>query len=233
MSSRQEEKERRRQERLEQERQHAAVATRTRRLQIIGGIVVAAAVVAVVVVLVVSRDGGAAGESATAPGAPAIALPAQRITDLQEAADASGCKVQEHPSEGQGHETGVQRYRTNPPTSGTHSPVPGEDGIYDPGNSPPKEAFVHTLEHGRVIMQYRPGVPARTRQVLEAIFNEPVNGTPGYHAVVAENNTKMPYAVAATAWTRSLTCPRMNAEVIDAMRAFRAQYTDKAPEFIP
>jgi hypothetical protein len=48
-----------------------------------------------------------------------------------------------------------------------------------------------------------------------------------------QNNTNMPYAVAATAWTHLLGCPAMNDKVFDAVRAFRAAYTDKAPELIP
>jgi hypothetical protein len=48
-----------------------------------------------------------------------------------------------------------------------------------------------------------------------------------------QNTTKMPYAVAATAWTHALTCPRMNDRVFDAIRTFRARYIDKGPEKIP
>ena len=43
----------------------------------------------------------------------------------------------------------------------------------------------------------------------------------------------MPYAVAATAWTHLLGCPKMNDKVFDAIRAFRLAYVDKGPEFIP
>jgi hypothetical protein len=55
----------------------------------------------------------------------------------------------------------------------------------------------------------------------------------GYHMLMFENTTNMPYAVAATAWTHSLTCPTMNDKVFDALRAFRAQYIDKGPEKVP
>jgi hypothetical protein len=40
-------------------------------------------------------------------------------------------------------------------------------------------------------------------------------------------------AVAATAWTHSLACPRMNDKVFDAIRTFRSRYTDKGPENVP
>ena len=48
-----------------------------------------------------------------------------------------------------------------------------------------------------------------------------------------QNNTNMPFAIAATAWTHLLGCPKMNNQVFDAIRTFRAAYTDKGPEFIP
>ena len=48
-----------------------------------------------------------------------------------------------------------------------------------------------------------------------------------------QNTTSMPYVVAATAWTHLLGCPTMNDKVFDAIRTFRARYTDKGPESVP
>lgn len=48
-----------------------------------------------------------------------------------------------------------------------------------------------------------------------------------------ENTTGMEAAVAATAWTQSLTCPEMNDEVFDAIRTFAQRYIDKGPETVP
>jgi hypothetical protein len=39
--------------------------------------------------------------------------------------------------------------------------------------------------------------------------------------------------IAATAWTHSVTCPKMNDKVFDAIRTFRARYIDKGPETVP
>ena len=55
----------------------------------------------------------------------------------------------------------------------------------------------------------------------------------GYHMLMFENTTGMKPAVAATAWTHSVTCPEMNDKVFDALRAFRARYIDKGPETVP
>jgi len=43
----------------------------------------------------------------------------------------------------------------------------------------------------------------------------------------------MPFQVAASSWQHYLGCPKWNANVIDAIRAYREQYVDKGPEFIP
>lgn len=234
MSSRQEEKERRRKEREEQEAKSAAASSQTRRLQIVGGAVVAIAVVVVAIVLLTSGGGDDGGDAdATTSASTEVTLPARQIENLQEAADAAGCTYREVDNEGSTHTEDPVEYKNNPPTSGDHNPVPAEDGIYAAGNSPEPEHYVHTLEHGRIIFQYQPGADERTIATLEAIFNEEVNGTPGYHAVVMENNTGMKSPVAATAWDQELTCPELNDEAIDAMRAFRDRFTDQGPEFVP
>jgi hypothetical protein len=55
----------------------------------------------------------------------------------------------------------------------------------------------------------------------------------GYHTLLLANETQMPSAVAATAWQHALTCPTFNDRVFDAIRDFRATYTDKGPELVP
>ena len=213
MASRQEEKERRRAQRLAEEEQAHAAAARARRLQMVG-------------------DKGPSSTKGTDVAIPAPG-PLAKADKLPDAARAAGCVAKTFPVEGRTHVTSTVHYKTNPPTSGNHNPTPAQDGIYDPGNTPPKENFVHALEHGRIEIQYRPGTPKHTRDQLESLFNEKVNGTQGYHTLLFQNNTNMPYAVAATAWTHLLGCPKMNDKAFDAIRAFRAAYTDKGPEFIP
>ena len=67
--------------------------------------------------------------------------------------------------------------------------------------------LVHTLEHGRIDLQYRPGTPAATVARLERLVDE-LEG--GYHMLLFQNETEMPFAVAATAWGHLLGCPEMN-----------------------
>src|SRR3990167_11186190 len=47
-------------------------------------------------------------------------------------------------------------YQSNPPTSGSHWPIPLLDGLYD--TEKPDEALVHSLEHGRIWVSYKPDI---------------------------------------------------------------------------
>jgi Protein of unknown function (DUF3105) len=242
MSSRQEEKERRRREREERERAEAGKAANRRRLQLVAGGVIGVVAIAAVIAAIVSAAGGGGDDKGSGGDAKngsysQVSLPAQKVTDLEAAAKAANCVYKQYPSEGRTHlpsDTATNdKYRTNPPTSGDHRPTPAEDGVYAPGNTPDKENFVHTLEHGRIELQYSPKAPQSVRNSLYTIFNEKNRGVSGYHMVLFENNTGMPYEVAATAWTQLLGCKTVNAHTWDAIRAFRQRFTDKGPELIP
>jgi len=234
MAHRAEEKQRRREERLARERAEAAAAARRKRMQYGVGAILALAVVAGVIVLVLSTsggmDGGGEGEASAAEAVAGVNLPEQQTGDLDEAAKAAGCTL-EHPAiQGAGHETKdfkASDYKTNPPTSGAHFPQWYQDGVYNPGDTPDLGMLVHTLEHGRIDVQYKPGTPQKTVQELESLLAEQEDG---YHMLLFENTTGMRYQVAATAWGHLLGCPSMNDKVFDALRTFRERYIDKGPE---
>ena len=101
------------------------------------------------------------------------------------------------------------------------------------GNEPDKENWVHSLEHGRILYQYAPGTPARRISQLETLFNEPLKGVSGYHQLVLQNDTKMPFAVAAVAWTHYAACEKFTDKSFDVFRAFRERFVDKGPEIVP
>jgi hypothetical protein len=230
MSSRQEEKERRRKERLAAEEAAAAGAARKRRMgYLVGGVLAGAAIAAVVIAVAAGGGGGSKSSSKRS------ASQAKLDTAAKQAAAAAGCTVDTFPSEGRQHTEGKVVYKTNPPTSGNHNPIPASDGIYDPGGTPPIGKLVHALEHGRIEYQYHPGLPAAQVAQLQTLMKDPVSGQPGGFAqLLYQNTTGMPYAVAATAWTHRLACPTFKgAATLAAMRAFRSAYLLKAPEFIP
>jgi hypothetical protein len=236
VSSRQEEKERRRQERLEREQAEAKRAARRKRMTLAFGGLLGVALIAGIVVAVLVLGGG--GDSSAKPkqasdAASKVKLPEQATSDMAAAAKAAGCTLANPAYEGASHEDKqfkASDYKTNPPTSGNHTPDWYEDGIYAAGDTPNLGKTVHPLEHGRIEVQYAPGTPKETITKLEALLGEEQDG---YHMLLFQNATGMKAKIAATAWTHSLTCPQMNDKVFDAIRTFRARYIDKGPERVP
>jgi hypothetical protein len=232
MASRKDEKRRLREEREERERAAAADAQR-RRLIVYGGAgALALAALVVVVVLAVSGGGGGSASGsgggevkASAGDFPESPVPPQRITDLDQAASKAGCVVRSYRSEGRGHTPDPVKYKSNPPHSGSHNPVPADDAAYLEG--PPTEKLVHSLEHGRVIIQFRPTLAEERKGQLKSLFDEDP-----YHVLLVPNG-EMPYEIAATAWTEVLGCKKAGPEVFDALRAFIRQNRDRGPEFVP
>jgi len=217
MASRQQEKERRRQERQAAEEAATRSAARKRRLQIGGAAVLVVAVIAVIAVVALAGGGSD--------------TPSQ--SNLVGDAKAAGCTFSSFKSEGRNHTSAKVKYKTNPPTSGSHNPVPAQDGIYAPGNEPAPENWVHSLEHGRVLFQYKPGTPSADVAKLRSLAEEKLNGTAAYHVLMFQNNTKMPTQFALVAWTKSLTCDKLTPKSEAVMRSFRKTFTDKGPELIP
>jgi type II secretory pathway pseudopilin PulG len=220
MAKRSEEKERRRLERIAAEEAARRSAARKRTLMLGAGAVAAIALIGLVAALVLAGGSSSGSDS----------VDTKAVTT---AATAAGCTFKQFPVEGRTHTTGKVTYRTNPPTSGNHNPTPAQDGFYAKGNTPAKENYVHALEHGRIEFQYKPSASAADIAKLRSLAEESLKGTSGYHVLLFENNTDMPDQFAATAWTRSISCPTLDAKSIAAMRAFRKAFTDKGPEFIP
>lgn len=236
MASRQEEKERRKQERIEREQAEAAAAQRKRLLQIAAGIVVA---VVAVVAIVLATSGGKNDQAAPGGGSvPKVAIPKRKVTDLEDAAKAAKCTLTNPPIAGNNHVTTKVKYKTNPPTSGDHAPPEqvASDGDYSRAAAPAPERYVHSLEHGRIIIQYKPALAKRQIGQLDALFAENsksdfgLNSVGGSLTLLLANNTKMPYDVAATAWGHMLACGTFNDGVFDAIRAFRQRYLLQGPE---
>ena len=220
---------------MEREKAEAAAAQRKRLVKIVAGVVVAAAVlVGVVVATTGGKDGGGETDRAAVP------IPDRKMTDLADAAKAADCELSNPPIEGSNHVTTKVRYKTNPPTSGDHVPPDqvASDGDYSDGVAPEPERYVHSLEHGRVIIQYRPGLPERRVSQLRTLFAESsetdfgLASVDGGFTLLMENNTKMRHDVAATAWGHMLACDKFNDKVFDAVRAFRERYVLQAPEKI-
>jgi hypothetical protein len=233
VTSRREQKERIRRERQARERAAREAARRRRRLGYAAGGVLGTLALAGIVVAVVAGAGG--GGSAGFPGGGQV--PERRIFDLEQAARAAGCELKSARIESASHvpESERVKYQTNPPSGGNQTETPAEDGAY--ADAPDVRAIAHSLEHSRVVYWFRPDVPRDVKADLKALYDED-----SYQIVLARNETRMPYAVAASAWNREpgqfgtgrvLGCPRMNERVFDALWAFSDEHRGNGPEAAP
>jgi hypothetical protein len=139
------------------------------------------------------------------------------VTNLKQAAREAGCDLRLGlKDEGHQHVTGSVRYGTNPPTSGNHNPVPQADGAYL--EMPPTTSFVHSLEHGRLEIQYSADLPEEQQLELRGLYDSLYSGA------LLFPNGDMPYEVAATTWTNLLGCKTYKGAVtLAAIRAFGEQ----------
>jgi Protein of unknown function (DUF3105) len=246
MATRKEEKERLRAARLEAERREAQGA-RKRLILGYGVAGVLTAAVLVGIVIVIASGGGGSGEDTpaaahidTATGSlnevtpdarEGTAPPAVENLDLENAAKDAGCVLRVGlPDEGSTHlepDAKPPNYRTNPPTSGDHvtTPYMQADGAYQ--QAPQLIEFVHSLEHGRIEIQYAPDLPEADQLALKGVFDESPSG------MLLFPNPRMPYEVAATAWRQLLGCKRYEgAKSLDAIRDFRDQFRGRGPEAV-
>jgi hypothetical protein len=245
MASRKDEKEQRRKERLAAEEAAKAAAARQQRMRLFGAVGLAILAVVAVVVAIGASGGKSGPKGPSAASLKGVNLPAVKDTNLTSAARTAGCVVldyskffgpngssQSDPNNLYSHVGGKVNYKTNPPSFGNHNPSPASDGDYVGQGTPPKEQLVHALEHGRVEIQYRPGLPAAQVKQLETYFAKEQDGNfaPSQYLLLFQNETKMPYAVAEVAWAHILGCKTFTPKVFDAIRAFRIKYSFQGPE---
>jgi Protein of unknown function (DUF3105) len=235
MASRKEQKEKLRQERLQREQEAQAAAARKRMVGYGVAGALGVGVLIAVVLIATSALGGGGGDKPNPGEYPSGSVPKRKVTSLPKAASAAGCQLKSFKSTGREHVQTNVKYDSNPPTNGNHFPEPAQDGAYT--QAPPITQLVHTLEHGRIIIWFKPGAPAKVRGSLKALFDEDP-----YQMVLTPNTTKMTYQVAASAWGRDpaplgrgylLACKAYNDRVPDAIRAFRDKHRGNGPEAIP
>lgn len=144
---------------------------------------------------------------------------APESVDLAAAAKAAGCVVHENlKEEGFDHlspDDPRPSYGTVPPTSGDHiaPPLQQADGAWaDPAA---QVAVVHSLEHGRIAIQYSPDLPEEDQLALKGLYDS------AYSASLLFPNPDMPYAAAATSWRNLIACPKWQGKkTLDAINAF-------------
>jgi hypothetical protein len=226
------ERERLRQERIDAEAKDARSGSNRLIVTYAIASTVVLAIAVLVFVLVTGGDDGESGDAhinlnqevgntnGVQPDDRAGIVPARtKVFDLDQAAKEAGCKV-ELKLKDEGHTHLPQNspppiYKTNPPTSGNHVEPPYQqaDGAYS--EEPNQLDVVHSLEHGRMAIQYSPGLPEKAQLELKGLYDTM------YGASMLFPNGKMPYQVAATTWTNLLGCKTYKGQsTLDAIRAF-------------
>jgi hypothetical protein len=228
---REEERERLRQARQEREKKHASSARRRLMIGYGAAGVIGLAVVVGIVVLIVSASGknesgephldmGTGSSNGIQPDKrKGTSVAAVKVTSLKQAAKQAGCDLRLHLKD-EGHEhipptAENPNYETNPPTSGPHVEPPYQqaDGAWS--EMPEEKDIVHTLEHGRLEIQYEPNLPEKDQLELLGIYETMWGGS------LIFPNQNMPYAVAATTWTNLLGCNEYKGAItLDAIRDF-------------
>ena len=132
------------------------------------------------------------------------------------------------PDEGRTHvsEGTTVEYNSNPPTSGNHWPVPLSDGVYSAEK--PDEAIIHSLEHGRVWVSYKPSIPEQTKKTLEDLLKK-------YNGTVLTPRSANDMDIALTAWNRLDTFNLESDGTFNEQRIidFINRWRNKGPEFVP
>src|SRR5882672_5043458 len=190
--SEQEDRETRRQERIEAESKEAGGG---RNRLIIGYAIASTVVLAIAAVVFVLASGGSDDSGGAGEGSAHINLntsigstngiepdsragtppPPVAATNLAAAAKKAGCDLKLKLKD-EGHEhipvgSPPPNYKTNPPTSGAHVEPPYQqaDGAY--AEMPAEIDFVHSLEHGRLEIQYAPDLPEKDQLALKGLYD--------------------------------------------------------------
>jgi hypothetical protein len=157
------------------------------------------------------------GEAPTAPTpAPTPAPGMPPVTDM--------------PSEGWAHvaEGSTVTYVANPPASGPHYPVWGR--YREHGSAVARGYWVHNLEHGAIVLLYRPDAPASVvselRQAYQALPNDPACG---HKRALMTADPLLPQPVAAVAALHVMMSNRLDPSWV---RAFTDTYRGRGPEAV-
>lgn len=133
--------------------------------------------------------------------------------------------VETYPSEGANHVPTGERvtYRTEPPNSGPHYAQWAPPGFYD--RPLPDELLVHNLEHGHIIIHYRPD--ALTDEIEQQILALTRSHTHNWAAVLAVPRPGMEHPFVLAAWRHLLRLDEFDKELVDL---FVDAYIGRGPE---
>ncbi len=117
-------------------------------------------------------------------------------------------------------------YNSNPPTSGWHDAEAAAEKIYPEPIL--DEQAIHSLEHGRVWVTYRPeNVDEATRGELESVVR------PFLSKALLSPRPANDHALAAVSWGRIQTWEAWNDQSKTELKEFLERNRDRGPERVP
>lgn len=139
---------------------------------------------------------------------------------------------QQHPEQSRDHiarGTPHAPYNSDPPSSGPHysdAQAPALWGVYT--QPVPDEAYIHNLEHGGVVITYRPDLPPEQLIKLQQLFAPPYSQKEFQpnRAIVTPRITNKS-AIALAAWRYTLALDQYDEAQI---KKFYLQHVGKGPE---
>ena len=149
----------------------------------------------------------------------------ESLTDVSEA-EAECTPVESYPSMGAEHirpGESHEPYNSNPPTSGPHWAVPADAGFYEPSSVVEPEMVVHNLEHGQIVIWYRPHVNPFLEEQVETLVAQEPQATLG----VPYEDMNEGYNIVITSWTKARACVSASQQVVDD---FRRRFQGRSPE---
>ena len=149
-----------------------------------------------------------AGALALLFGSGAGRAPRASTATIGDVARKAGCSLQEFDGP----------VNHNPPVTGRFSERDrAADGSYAGRRPPSLAAAIHALFHGRVLIQYRSDLPERhVRQLQRRLVS-----ADSAQVLLFANQTGMRDPVAATSYLSVMTCPRVDAGALKALRVYR------------
>ena len=134
------------------------------------------------------------------------------------------------PSEGTTHvaEGEPITYTSYPASSGTHYASVSTYGFFD--TQVPDGKLVHNLEHGAIVLYYKPDLPSDTIAGLRDLLTTLPPSKYGSVKLVVTPNPKLQAALQVTAWGRALILDGFDLEQI---RGFYTALVDKGPDDVP
>jgi Protein of unknown function (DUF3105) len=134
------------------------------------------------------------------------------------------------PNEGWDHvAVGSQiQYKANPPSSGPHYPFPAPAGVYPNGLQ--TGFWVHSLEHGYIVVLYRPPAPQEQMAVFDRMLTDFPKSKYGNVKLLVVPYSDMPHPYAIMAWDWRL---EMDTFKEGTVLQFYKEHVDHGREDIP